>query len=202
MAKTSKQQKARLDFSQAVGMAVPVPESSDMDMIRNVQNTPQQAAPVAAATSQMQKPANSKTLVEPVPAVQSAALVEQSSPNAPVRCQKDAICGFNVEQSMHPTHNVEESALYANFDPLNSRESAVQSHVNFDPINSRESVVQSQVGLERMLSVLKTGKGKSKCVYLDEDIIFYIQNVCDKTDAKFSQVVNVLLRTAIDNLEK
>lgn len=53
--------------------------------------------------------------------------------------------------------------------------------------------------LDALLSSMSQASGKQKSVYLEYDNYTYIQEKCKKTNAKFSTVLNVLLRKAIQN---
>lgn len=68
-----------------------------------------------------------------------------------------------------------------------------------------EVVVDKEIGeiiesdLDALLSSMSQASGKQKSVYLEYDNYAYIQEKCKKTNAKFSTVLNVLLRKAIQN---
>ena len=68
-----------------------------------------------------------------------------------------------------------------------------------------EVIVDKETGeiiesdLDALLSSMSQASGKQKSVYLEYDNYTYIQEKCKKTNAKFSTVLNVLLRKAIQN---
>lgn len=51
--------------------------------------------------------------------------------------------------------------------------------------------------IDALLTSMQSGRGVQKSVYLDEDVYNYIQTKCKKTNAKFSNVLNLLVRSAI-----
>ena len=56
--------------------------------------------------------------------------------------------------------------------------------------------------IDAMLSMMQTGRGVQKSVYLDEDVYNYIQAKGKKTNAKLSNVLNLLVRAAIKQQNK
>ena len=56
--------------------------------------------------------------------------------------------------------------------------------------------------LDILLNRLQTGKGVQKSVYIEEDVFNFIQAKCEKTNAKFSNVLNLLARSAIQQQRK
>ena len=56
--------------------------------------------------------------------------------------------------------------------------------------------------IEAVLTSSQNGRGVQKSVYLEDDIHNYIQSMCKKTNAKYSKVLNLLLRNAIEQLKK
>mgnify|MGYP003310640263 CR=1 FL=1 len=56
--------------------------------------------------------------------------------------------------------------------------------------------------LDILLNRLQTGKGVQKSVYIEEDVYNFIQAKCEKTNAKFSNVFNLLARSAIKQQNK
>ena len=56
--------------------------------------------------------------------------------------------------------------------------------------------------LDALLTSMQAGRGVQKSVYLEEDVYQYIQSKCKKTNAKFSNVLNLLVRSAIKQTKK
>lgn len=60
--------------------------------------------------------------------------------------------------------------------------------------------VVEEAAMNLMLSGRKrTGRGYSKSVYLDKENYEYIESKCKETDAKFSEVLNLMLRLFIES---
>lgn len=62
-----------------------------------------------------------------------------------------------------------------------------------------EVIEEVQDDLDALLSSMSQSSGKQKSVYLEYDNYAYIQNKCKKTNVKFSTVLNILLRKAIQD---
>lgn len=62
-----------------------------------------------------------------------------------------------------------------------------------DPIIEKETVSKPVDGLELILSK-KSNNGHQKSVYITDDNFRYIKEKCDKTGAKFSDVINFIIK--------
>jgi hypothetical protein len=81
----------------------------------------------------------------------------------------------------------------------NTENTPIENNVVEEVVVDKETGEIIESDLDALLSSMSQASGKQKSVYLEYDNYAYIQEKCKKTNAKFSTVLNVLLRKAIQN---
>ena len=155
MAVTSKKNKARLDFAEAIEEAVPEIKKEDevVDMTANdavISNEINQGDTKPVENNNVENQVKNE-------GIEDTQTIVDNTENAPVE------------------NNVEEVVV------------------------DKETGEIIESDLDALLSSMSQASGKQKSVYLEYDNYTYIQEKCKKTNAKFSTVLNVLLRKAIQN---
>ena len=72
-----------------------------------------------------------------------------------------------------------------------------EEELKMEDIQVNEETGEIIDDLDALLNSMSQSSGKQKSVYLEYDNYAYIQEKCKKTNAKFSTVLNILLRKAI-----
>ena len=153
MAVTSKKNKARLDFAEAIEEAVPEIKKEDIDM---------------AANNAVNSNESNQVDTKPVE--------------------------INVENQAK-NEVIEDTQTVVD----NTESTPVENNVVEAVVIDKETGEIIESDLDALLSSMSQASGKQKSVYLEYDNYTYIQEKCKKTNAKFSTVLNVLLRKAIQN---
>lgn len=156
MAVTSKKNKARLDFAEAIEEAVPEIKKEGVDMTANNavnSNESNQVDTKPVEINNIENQAKNEV-------IEDTQTVVDNTENAPVE------------------NNVVEEIVE-------------------EVIVDKETGEIIESDLDALLSSMSQASGKQKSVYLEYDNYAYIQEKCKKTNAKFSTVLNILLRKAI-----
>ena len=154
MAVTSKKNKARLDFAEAIEEAVPEIKKEDVDM---------------AANNAVNSNESNQVDTKPVE--------------------------INNIENQAKNEVVEDTQTVVD----NTENTPVENNVVEEVVVDKETGEIIESDLDALLSSMSQASGKQKSVYLEYDNYTYIQEKCKKTNAKFSTVLNVLLRKAIQN---
>ena len=121
---------------------------------------------------------------ETVPAVNTEKGTEEvNNVEAPVEVKN------NQEEEIKPVQ--EENTTPEVAEPIKEETTKVEE------IQVNEETGEVIDDLDTLLNSMSQSSGKQKSVYLEYDNYAYIQEKCKKTNAKFSTVLNILLRKAI-----
>ena len=174
MAVSGKKTKTRLDFANSINTAVPP---------INEEKASEVPTPVA------------ETDIEPV------KTEEKVAPEAETKEQSDV-----AEVMNPPVQEVENEAEKAEVKPepeKPKKKTAAKKTTTKKPSTKEEEKNEDdEDDIDTMLFSMKQSKGFQKSVYLEDDVYQYIQNKCEKTGAKFSNVLNILVRSAINQNKK
>lgn len=154
MAVTSKKNKARLDFAEAIEEAVPEIKKEEVDMAAN-----------NAVNSNESNQVDTKSVE------------------------------INNVENQAKNEVIEDTQTVVD----NTENTPIENNVVEEVVIDKETGEIIESDLDALLSSMSQASGKQKSVYLEYDNYTYIQEKCKKTNAKFSTVLNVLLRKAIQN---
>lgn len=186
MAVTGKKVKSRLDFGEALDAAL---FDVDEGASKTLSEDHKPVEPIIAGHSTQDEEVNSN--VEALHVEKSKSSQDPNiNPNEPNNNfnQQEVYVQHETPTSNSNTYNTphftEEQVAPPSYDP--------PKKISDTPSSTKDAMFRS---------LMKNGRGVQRSVYFENDIFQYLETKAVEYDVKFSHIVNMLLREAINNLK-